>query len=152
MLSRRVFLFAAAAAIPVAGLTLQPALAATPETFASDGVAINGYDPVAYFTDSKPVEGDAAHTHDYKGATWRFSSAANRETFAADPAAYAPQYGGYCAYAVSKGATATTQPDAWSIVDGKLYLNFSTTVRGIWKQDIPGNIAKADANWPDVLK
>ncbi|NNF24928.1 MAG: YHS domain protein, partial [Rhodobacteraceae bacterium] len=75
----------------------------------------------------------------------------SKALFDADPAAFAPQYGGYCAYAVSKGATATTDPDAWTVHDGRLYLNFSTTVRSIWQEDIPGNIARADANWPGVL-
>ena len=107
---------------------------------------------VAYFTQGSPVAGDPAITHDWNGATWRFSSTENRDAFAADPAAYAPQYGGYCAYAVSEGYTASTVPEAWSIVDGKLYLNYSTGVKGRWEQDIPGRISAADANWPKVLE
>ncbi|MFT4743428.1 MAG: hypothetical protein ACI91Z_001403, partial [Yoonia sp.] len=87
----------------------------------------------------------------WKGAQWRFSSAGNLDIFEANPMAYAPQYGGYCAFALSKGALATTDPDAWTIYDGKLYLNYSTNVRKIWSQDIPGNIALADANWPTIL-
>lgn len=148
-LSRRAVL-AGIAATTVAASAL-PALAATPETFATDGVAINGYDPVAYFTDSKPVEGSADYTFDYKGATWRFASAAHRDTFAADPVAYAPQYGGYCAFAAAKGGIATTIPEAWEIVDGKLYLNYNLKVQGFWREDIPGFIAAADANWPAIL-
>lgn len=120
--------------------------------FVDGGFAIRGYDPVAYFTQSSPVEGDDAFTSMHDGTTFRFASADNKAMFDAEPARYAPQYGGYCAYAVSKGGTATTQPDAWTIVDDKLYLNFNTTVRGIWSEDIPGNISKANANWPAVLE
>lgn len=113
-------------------------------------VAIEGYDPVAYFTDGKPVEGSDDFTVDHNGATWHFASAANRDAFAADPEAYAPQYGGYCAWAVSQGYTAPIDPAAWKIVDGKLYLNYSQGVQNRWASDIPGNIAKADGNWPGI--
>lgn len=130
----------------------QPVFASSkPPVFQKDGVAINGFDPVAYFTQSAPVEGSSEYTVDYMGAEFRFATAENADLFKANPEAYAPQYGGYCAYAVSKGGTAKTDPDAWTVYDGKLYLNFNRTVRGIWGRDIPGNIAKADANWPDVL-
>ncbi|MBT0956105.1 YHS domain-containing protein [Alphaproteobacteria bacterium KMM 3653] len=152
MLNRRLFLIGAAAAIPLAGLSVRPALAATPKTFAPDGLAIKGYDPVAYFTEEKPVEGSADFTHEYNGATWRFASAENRDMFVADPEAYAPQYGGYCAFALSKNAIATSDPDAWTVYEGKLYLNYSLKVRGFWLEDVPGNIALADANWPSVLE
>ncbi|MFA8443185.1 YHS domain-containing (seleno)protein [Yoonia sp.] len=136
---------------PVVAALAPRAMAATPEVYAEGGIAVDGSDVVAYFAQGAPVAGDPAITHDYMGATWRFSSAANRDLFAADPAAYAPQYGGYCAYAVSQGYTAPTVPEAWSIVDDKLYLNFSTSVRTRWERDIPGHIAAADANWPAVL-
>ena len=149
-LSRRHILTLALAAPAVAAFAPN-AMAASPEVYAEGGIAIDGTDAVAYFTDGAPVAGDAAITFDYMGATWRFSSEANRDLFAADPAAYAPQYGGYCAYAVSQGYTASTVPEAWSIVDDKLYLNYSTGVRRRWSQDIPGNIAAGDANWPSVL-
>ncbi|MEM8961644.1 MAG: YHS domain-containing (seleno)protein [Acidobacteriota bacterium] len=115
------------------------------------GVAIKGYDPVAYFTDSQAVKGDKQHTFSWQGANWHFASAENRDTFAADPEAYAPQYGGYCAYAVSKGNVAGIDPEAWTVHEGKLYLNYSIGVMNKWREDIPGNIAKADANWPGVL-
>jgi len=115
------------------------------------GVAVGGYDPVAYFKQAKPVQGSKGIALQYEGATWRFASAENRAAFEADPAKYAPQYGGYCAYAVSKGSTAKAEPDAWTIHDGKLYLNYDKSVRAIWEKDIPGNVAKADANWPGVL-
>lgn len=144
-------LFTLALAGPVVAAFAPRAMAATPEVYAEGGIAVDGSDVVAYFTQGAPVAGDPAITHGYMGATWRFSSAANRDLFAADPAAYAPQYGGYCAYAVSQGYTAPTVPEAWSIVDDKLYLNFSTSVRSRWERDIPGHIAAADANWPAVL-
>ena len=86
------------------------------------------------------------------GCAWRFANAENRDRFAADPEAYAPQYGGYCAWAVSQGYTASTDPAAWKIVDGKLYLNYSADVQKRWQSDEAGNIAKADANWPRVLE
>ena len=127
------------------------AMAATPQINAEDGIAVDGTDVVAYFTQGAPVAGDPAIALDYMGVTWRFSSDANREAFTANPAAYAPQYGGYCAYAVSQGYTAPTVPEAWTIVDDKLYLNFSTSVKHRWERDIPGHIAAANANWPAVL-
>jgi len=138
-------------ALPVMGGITGPAFAATPKWYATDGVAINGYDPVAYFNAKAPISGTAAQASDYDGVTWYFSSAENKAAFIANPDGFAPQFGGYCAYAVSKGATATTQPDAWTVWNDRLYLNFNTTVRGIWRQDIPGNVAKAEANWPGVL-
>lgn len=150
-LTRRHFVTLIAAA-PIAALAARPALAATPEVYAEDGIAVDGTDVVGYFTQGEPVAGDAAITHDWMGATWRFSTEENRAAFAADPERYAPQYGGYCAYAVSEGYTASTVPEAWSIVDDKLYLNFSPRIQRRWSRDIPGRIAAADANWPGVLE
>ncbi|MEO8276875.1 MAG: YHS domain-containing (seleno)protein [Thermoanaerobaculia bacterium] len=115
------------------------------------GVAIDGYDPVAYFTDSKPVEGAKEFSFDWNGATWRFASAAHRDLFAMEPAKYAPQYGGYCAWAVSQGYTAGIDPEAWKIADGRLFLNYSLDIQKKWAADMPGNIAKGDANWPKLL-
>ena len=132
-------------------LVLPLALAGKPPVFATSDGAIRGYDPVAYFTVGKPTRGSAEFTVDYQGATYRFANAENLAAFQADPAAYAPQYGGYCAYAVSQGYTASTVPEAWRIVDGKLYLNYSTGVQKRWNQDIDGHIRAADANWPSVL-
>ncbi len=123
-----------------------------PAVFADKGVAINGYDPVAYFTEKKPVKGDPQFSFQWKGATWHLASAANRDAFKADPAKYAPQYGGYCAFGASEGYAVKTEPDAWSIVNGKLYLNYNTTVRSKWSEDIPGRIKRADQNWPAILK
>ncbi|MCK0094541.1 YHS domain-containing protein [Yoonia sp. F2084L] len=148
--TRRHF-FTLALAVPAAAALAPRAMAATPEVYNNDGVAVDGSDVVAYFTEGAPVAGDAAITHDYMGVTWRFSSEANRDAFAADPEAYAPKYGGYCAFAVSQGYTASTVPEAWTIVEDKLYLNFSTSVRRRWERDIPGHIMAADANWPGVL-
>ncbi|SLN20439.1 YHS domain-containing (seleno)protein [Pseudooctadecabacter jejudonensis] len=150
MLNRRTLL-AAAAAAPAAALFARPALAAKPSVFIHGGVAIRGADPVAFFTEGAPVIGSADHALEWEGATWNFASAQNMETFMGNPAAYAPQYGGYCAFALSRGSIATSVPEAWSIVDDKLYLNYSVNVRQVWSEDIPGNIAKADANWPGVL-
>lgn len=117
-----------------------------------DGLAIRGTDPVAYFTQSSPVAGKSEFTHDWSGATWLFATAENRDLFAANPEKYAPQYGGFCAWAVSQGSTAPIDPQAWKIVDGKLYLNFNKGIQSRWEQDIPGNIAKANSNWSNVLK
>ncbi|MEM1161986.1 MAG: YHS domain-containing (seleno)protein [Pseudomonadota bacterium] len=115
------------------------------------GTAIDGTDPVAYFTEGRPVEGSSDHVHEWNGAKWRFSSAENLALFAADPEKYAPQYGGYCAWAVAQGYTASTDPNAWKIVDGKLYLNYNKSVQTKWEGDIPGHIASADGNWPKIL-
>ena len=101
------------------------------------GTAIEGTDPVAYFTQSKPVEGSRKFSYEWKGATWRFVSAKNRDLFKANPGKYAPQFGGWCAFAVSRGYTASIDPEAWSIVGGKLYLNYSLSVRDQWSEDVP---------------
>ena len=116
------------------------------------GLAIRGYDAVAYYQQSAPVKGFSQFSYQWRGATWLFASTENRDRFQAEPDRYAPQYGGYCAYAVSKGRTASIDPEAWKIVDGKLYLNYSKGVQRKWEQDVPGNIVKADKNWPDLHK
>lgn len=118
-------------------------------TFSS--LAVGGYDPVAYFSEGRPVKGDRQFTLKHLGAEWRFASAANRDAFAADPQKFAPQYGGYCAWAVSQGYTASGDPQHWRIVRGKLYLNYDAEVQKKWEADIPGFIAKADRQWPAVL-
>ena len=132
-------------------LVLPFAMAGEPAVFATDEGAIRGYDPVAYFKVGAPTRGSDQFSTEWQGATFRFANADNLAAFEGDPAAYAPQYGGYCAYALAKGAIAGTVPEAWSIVDGKLYLNYSSAVQQRWKQDIPGNIRAANANWPAVL-
>ena len=113
--------------------------------------AVGGYDPVAYFTERKPVKGDSRFVTQYAGAEWRFASAENRDKFIAEPQHYAPQYGGYCAWAVADGSTASADPQRWKIVDDKLYLNYDADVQKKWELDIAGNIRKADKNWPAVL-
>ena len=114
-------------------------------------VAIDGTDTVAYFTEGKAVKGSSGFTHRWKGVAWRFKDAANRDAFAASPEKYSPQFGGYCAWAVSRGYTASIDPEAWKIYRGKLYLNYSKGVQAQWVEDIPGNIAKAESHWPGVL-
>jgi len=155
---RRLLLGTAAAGLTVVGAAaatngfglIIPTLPAAP-VFAVDGLAIRGYDPVAYFTEAGPVAGDPAHSLEWNGVTWRFASAANRDAFAADPAAYAPQYGGFCAWAVAaKGKLYSTQPANWSIQDGKLYLNYNDDIQRRWQADIPGFIAAADQRWPEL--
>ena len=114
-------------------------------------VAIEGTDPVAYFTQGKPVEGSKEFTHKWGEANWRFASARNRDLFKTDPEKYAPQYGGYCAYAVANNSTAKIDPEAWKIVDGKLYLNYSKDIQKTWEADQTAFIMAADKNWPGVL-
>ena len=114
-----------------------------------DGVGIQGYDPVSYF-DGAPAKGTETIEYTFEGTRYRFRNAANRDRFASDPRQYLPQYGGFCAYAVSRGYTASIDPLAWKIVGGKLYLNYSKRVQRLWEEDIPGNIAKGDANWPGI--
>ena len=128
-----------------------PLLALEPVNQDRKGLALHGYDAVAYFADGKPVLGTPAHTIEWQGATWRFATAEHRARFAAAPERYAPQYGGYCAKAVSEDHTADVDPTAWKIVGGKLYLNYSPKVQRLWEQDVPGRIARADRNWPGLV-
>ncbi len=114
------------------------------------GLAIGGYDAVGYFESNDAIRGDSQFSHEWNGATWHFASAANRDKFAADPEAYAPQYDGYCAWAAAGSYKANGDPEVWDIVDGRLYLNYSTGVQRRWERDIPGFIAQADAVWPSV--
>ncbi len=118
--------------------------------FAEDGIAIRGTDPVAYFTEGRPVQGVQDYAYEWQGVTWLFANAKHRDLFASNPEAYAPQYGGFCAYGVSQGALVTIVPEAWAIVDGKLYLNFSADVQRQWQEDIPGYISQANQNWPTL--
>ena len=122
-----------------------------PFFYQENGIAIGGTDPVAYFRQGKAVGGSPQITHRWGNATWQFSSEANRDLFAQNPERYAPQYGGYCAWAVSQGYTAATDPNAWKIVNRKLYLNYNRRVQRSWERDIPGHIARANRNWPEVL-
>jgi len=115
------------------------------------GRAIRGYDAVAYFADGQPQPGSEAFSHDWQGAVWLFASAAHRDAFKAEPARYAPQFGGYCAYAISKGHAVEARPEVWSIVDDRLYLNLGPGAQQKWQADVPGNIARAVNNWPAAL-
>jgi len=113
--------------------------------------AINGYDSVAYFTQNAPVKGLDAHTYDYKGAKWKFSNAANLELFKANPEKYSPQYGGYCAYAVAKDSLAKVDPNQFTILDGKLYLNYDASIQKEWLKDRANFINKADAKFQALI-
>ena len=117
----------------------------------SSKLAMDGFDPVAYFKTGRPEKGNPAHAVSWNGAAWHFVSADNKTAFEANPSAFAPQYGGYCAWAVSEGYTAKGDPNIWRVVDGKLYLNYNASVQKGWEKDVPGHIAKGDRNWPRVL-
>ena len=106
---------------------------------------------MAYFAQGTAVPGLKTITLQHDGFEYRFATAANRDAFKANPQRYAPQYGGYCAWAVSQGYTAPGDPKVWKIVNGKLYLNYNAEVAAKWSKDVPGLVAKADANWPKVL-
>ena len=121
-------------------------------TFASDDGAIRGYDPVAYHVNGMPVRGTSVHSLKYNDATWFFASDENRRLFNAHPEKYAPAYGGYCAYAMSKGLVVSTDPQAWHIEGETLYLNYSLGVRKTWLKDVPGYISKADKHWVEKIQ
>jgi YHS domain-containing protein len=114
-------------------------------------VAVGGYDPVAYFTEGRPVRGTTQFRITHEGYEYRFASAEHLAAFRASPSRYLPQYGGYCAWAVAQGYTAAGNPQNWRIVDGKLYLNYNDEIQRRWEGDIPGFIRSANANWPGVL-
>lgn len=139
-----VFLIVAAVALPALGQDK------VPPVDASKGIAIKGYDAVAYFEQSQPVKGSPSFAYQWNGAKWYFATAAHRDTFAKDPEHYAPQYGGYCAYGMSQGHAVPVDPQAWKIVDDKLYLNYNKDIQKEWFKDIPGHIKEADENWPKL--
>lgn len=141
MAFRTTFLSLVLAASVVAGASAQAV------NTASDGLALGGYDPVAYQTEQQARKGTPEFTATHEGATYRFATAANREAFVADPARYVPAYGGFCAYGMSRGYRAKIDPEAFTVVDGRLYVNYSRGVRDRWSKDIAGYIAKADSNW-----
>lgn len=119
--------------------------------FTHRGVAIRGYDPVAYFTDGRAVEGDSQYSLRWQGVEWRFASPENLARFEESPQRFAPQYGGYCAYAASQGYLASVDPTAWTVREDKLYLNYSHGVKRTWEQDMQTYIRQGDANWPDLM-
>lgn len=115
-------------------------------------VALNGYDTVAFFSDSKPVFGNFKITSTYKGATYFFASTDHKKMFDAAPSKYAPQFGGYCAFAVANGGLAPVDVNTWKIENGKLYLNFSPEIAKIFEKDMPSMISKAEKNWPVLVE
>lgn len=123
---------------------------AIPPYFSTSEGAIKGYDPVAYFVDQKPVKGTAALSVEWQGATWYFATAANRDAFRAAPEKYAPQFGGYCAFGVAHGYAPQTDPTAFTVADGKLYLNYNHTVSEKWNADRARYVTKATQNWPGL--
>ena len=148
---------------PIAGLTALALLAAVPVStpalakpapevnVEADGLAVGGYDVTAYFLQGRALRGNADYRFNYKGVTWHFASAESLAKFKADPAAFEPQFGGYCAWAVSQGYIAPGDPEQWKIVDGKLYLNFNARAKELWEADQEDAIRRGHANWPGVL-
>lgn len=124
----------------------------TKAVYTTKAGAIKGYDPVAYFTQNKPVKGKADVTYDWNEATWHFASADNRDQFKQQPEKYAPQYGGWCAYGWAQGYPAKIDPEAWSIVDGKLYLNYNLSIQADWNKKKATYIKAANKNWEEALK
>jgi len=136
-------------------IALLLAAAASPPAAADDfnargGLAISGYDPVAYIAEGRARRGASAYHADWRGSRWLFVSSANRDAFLAEPDRYAPRYGGWCAYGMAHGYKAPIDPEAWTVVGDRLYLNYSKSVRRTWLGDVPGFLAKADAHWPAV--
>jgi YHS domain-containing protein len=120
------------------------------EVYSPGGKAIKGYDPVAFFTDSKPVKGADNLSYSWKGANWFFANRQNLERFKANPGKYAPQYGGYCAYGTSQGHKAPIEIDTWTILNDKLYFNYNQKVKETWIKDEAVYIQKADKQWPEL--
>ena len=147
---RAMIIAAAVAGAPM--LMTAPAAYAEPPIYTGvfSNTALQGHDPVAYFTEGKPVKGQDEFTTEYMGAQFKFASAANRDAFLADPAAYAPQYGGYCAWAMADGKHAKGDARYWKIVDGKLYLNYNKSIQKKWDADIPGFVGKANSEWAAI--
>lgn len=158
MLSRRYALYTLAASVLGAGggYTLHRTSAQSTPRFntlgSPGGAAIKGYDPVAYFTAGTPTPGTSEHAVVHGGARWLFASARNKALFEDNPERYLPAYGGYCAYGVSRGYLVKIEPDAWTIRDGRLYLNYDLSVKAQWDRDPAGYIRKADKNWPALTR
>lgn len=146
---KKLFLF-----LTLAGLGVLPALADPEKNLVNmddHGIALQGYDPVSFFTQDKPMKGKTELHSLYQGATYLFASQEDKTAFEANPAQYAPQFGGFCAYGVSQGHTAQVKIDAYQIVDGKLLMQYDQGVRDLFNQDKIGNLAKAQANWPKIV-
>lgn len=139
-------------ALPIA---MSPAMAVVPGSTAAvntdtQNLAMHGYDAVAYFTDGQPTPGSTKFSASFGGARYQFASEANLKQFQVNPAAYAPQFGGFCAMGTSFGEKVDADPTAWQIVDGKLYLNYNAKVAKRWQEDVPGNIGRAEEKWPAI--
>ncbi|MGH1478928.1 MAG: YHS domain-containing (seleno)protein [Geminicoccales bacterium] len=130
--------------------TLAGSATAETEVNIADGYAVHGYDVVAYFTKGEPTEGSDEFQAEHEGATYRFASAEHRDAFTADPAKYAPQYGGYCAFGTAMGRKFDGDPNAWKVVDDKLYLNLNKDIQKRWLGDVPGFVRGAENNWPII--
>jgi YHS domain-containing protein len=133
-------------------LASAPAFAKDLVNVDKEGLALQGHDPVAFFTDGRPVKGDPAITAKHRGATYRFTSAASREAFAKEPDRYAPAFGGFCAYGLSQGYTAPIEIGTWQIVEGRLLLNYNASVKKKFDADRAGLLKKADSNWPGLVE
>lgn len=151
MLDRRSFIGLAAAALVTAGGAGAETSRPVNTLGSADGVAIRGYDPVAYFRDGGPRPGKPEFAVRHGGATWYFASAEHKALFEADPERYLPAYGGFCAYGTSRGYLVKVEPEAWSIVEGRLYLNYDLGVRETWARRTKTYIARADGNWPRLM-
>ena len=150
---RRLFLATLVLAASAAALLAMTAYAydensASPINVDASGLALKGHDPVAYFSASAPTLGKQQFSAQHQGATYRFASAANRDAFVANPTRYAPAYGGFCAMGVALEKKLDVDPQAWRVVDGRLYLNVNKDVQKRWLDDVPGNLATAEKNWP----
>lgn len=160
MISRRLAL-ATALALPFvsllsravgAGAVVSSGMTPIPQVFTRKGLALSGYDAVAYFSDGRPVPGTPAYRLKWRGAIWQFASAEHRQAFEMNPEAYAPQFGGYCAYTVAEGRPRKAEPDLWTIHAGRLYLNFDPTLQKLWRQDMTRYIAAAEQKWSQIDK
>ncbi|CAN5170142.1 YHS domain-containing (seleno)protein [soil metagenome] len=123
-----------------------------PVIFTTDAGAIQGYDPVAFFKESKPVMGTPDLTYTWNSAVWHFSTQENLDLFKATPEKYAPQFGGYCAFGVASGHKSPTEPETWTVVNDKLYFNYNKNVQKLWNKNQKGLIDQANKTWPTVIK
>lgn len=146
---RRAFL-AQALAWPLVIGAARPVLAGATGFYANGGGAIAGYDPVAYFAEGRAAKGTLGYALRWRAANWYFVSQSNLDAFEMNPDAYAPQYGGFCAYAMTMGRLVATEPEAFTLHQGRLYLTENVAVRDLWRQDMAAYIALADRNWPNV--
>ena len=144
-------------AVPMAVLAASPATSFATKTTGGEynslyaGLGAKGYDVVSYFTDKKPMQGSDKFTASHGGVTWQFASAEHRDMFKADPAKYAPQYGGYCSWGVAQGKLFDVDPaNGWTVSNGKLYLNFNGDINTTFARDVGGFVVKAEKKWPEL--